>query len=74
MDCNTLTLGKGGVGKLESVLAKDLFNLVLIHWMDTGKKDPGDEVEHVVVEAFSRMIQNGHGSLVPTTLLVHLPL
>lgn len=74
MDCNTLTLGKGWVGKLESVLAKDLFNLVSIHWMDTGKKDPGDEVEHVVVEAFSRMIQNGQGSLVPTTLLVHLPL
>ena len=74
MDCNTLTLGKGGVGKLASVLAKDLFNLVPIHWMDTGKKDPGDEVEHVVVEAFSRMIQNGQSSLVPTTLLVHLPL
>ena len=62
------------MGKLESVLAKDLFNLVPIHWMDTGKKDPGDEVEHVVVEAFSRMIQNGQSSLVPTTLLVHLPL
>ena len=74
MDCNTLTLGKGGVGKLASVLAKDLFNLVPIHWMDTGKKDPGDEVEHVVVEDFSRMIQNGQGSLVPTTFLVHLPL
>ena len=76
MDCNTMTLGKvggGGGEKLESVSAKDLFNLVPIPWMDTGKKDPGDEVEHVVVEAFSRMIQNGQGSLVPTTLLVYLP-
>lgn len=58
--------------KLESASAKDLFILVPIHWMDRKKK-PGDEVEHDVVEAFSRMIQNGQGSLVPTTFLVHLP-
>ena len=64
-----MTLGKGGGG---GEIRVRIGNLVPIHWMDR-KKEPGDEVEHVVVEAFSRMIQNGQGSLVPTTLLVHLP-
>ena len=70
-----MTLGKGrggGGGGGGGEIRVRIGNLVPIHWMDR-KKEPGDEVEHVVVEAFSRMIQNGQGSLVPTTLLVHLP-
>ena len=67
-----MTLGKGRGGGGGGGIRVRIGNLVPIHWMDR-KKEPGDEVEHVVVEAFSRMIQNGQGSLVPTTLLVHLP-
>ena len=47
-----MTLGKGG-GEIRVRIG----NLVPIHWMDS-MKEPGDEVERVVVEAFSRMIEN----------------
>lgn len=47
-----MTLGKG-----DGEIRVRIGNLVPIHWMDR-KKEPGDEVEHVVIEAFSRMIEN----------------